>query len=128
MHCKVMIKYITLFLIMLAPHLAHAHEMTPTYPKWEISIYDGLLVTEMEMFNKREDVEYYEIAVFDEKWNPIPFVSSYKLFKLEYLSKVKIEVFIRKQDAIKTEYICSTSKLRNNNAPAISSMICSRFK
>ena len=113
---------------MLVPFFAHAHEMTPTYPKWETSIYDGLLVTEMEMFNKREDVEYYEIAVFDKDWKPIPFVSSFKLFKLEYLSKVKFEVFIRSQDRVKTEYICSTSKLRNNDAPAISSMICSRFK
>jgi len=113
---------------MLMPFFAYAHEMTPTYPKWKTSIYSGLLVTEMEMFNKREDVEYYEIAVFDDKWNPIPFVSSFKLFKLEYLSKVKIEVYIREQDRERTEYICSTSKLRNNNAPAISSMICSRFK
>jgi hypothetical protein len=113
---------------MLVPFFAHAHEMIPTYPKWKTSIYDGLLVTEMEMFNKREDVEYYEIAVFDKDWNVIPFVSSFKLFRLEYLSKVKFEVFIRKQDKVRTEYICSTSKLRNNNAPAISSMICSRFK
>lgn len=120
--------YIIIFLFMLVPFFAHAHEMTPTYPKWETSIYDGLLVTEMEMFNKREDVEYYEIAVFDKDWKPIPFVSSFKLFKLEYLSKVKFEVFIRSQDRVKTEYICSTSKLRNNDAPAISSMICSRFK
>ena len=59
---------------MLVSSIAFAHEMTPTYPEWRYSIYSDLLVTKMEMFNKRNDVEYYEIAVFDENWNPIPFV------------------------------------------------------
>jgi len=121
-------KYFIILCLILLSRVATAHEMIPTYPKWKLSIYDGLLVTEMEMFNKREDVEYYEVAVFDDKWNPIPFVSSFKLFKLEYLSKVKFDVYIREQDRERTEYICSTSKLRNNKAPAISSMICSKFK
>lgn len=115
-------------LLLLLPSFAFAHEMTPTYPKWKTSIYSNLVVTTMEMFNKREDVEYYEIAVFDEKWNPIPFVSSFRLFKLDYLSRIKFEVYIREQDKLRAEYICSTSKLRDNSAPAISSMICSRFK
>ena len=120
-------KYLISLWLMLVSSFAYAHEMTPTYPKWKLSIYNDLLVTKMEMFNKRNDVEYYEIAVFDEDWNPIPFVSSYKVFKLEYLSRVEFEVYIRARDKDRAEYICSRSKL-NNGMPAISSMICSRFK
>lgn len=115
-------------LFLLTPFFAFAHEMTPTYPKWQLSYLDGLLVTEMEMFNKRSDVDYYEIAVFDEKWNPIPFVSSYKVYKVEYLSRVKFEIYIRERDRLRAEYICSKSKLRNEDKTSISSMICSRFK
>ena len=114
-------------MFMLVPTFVHAHEMTPTYPTWKYSYFSGLLVTEVEMFNKRADVEYYEIGVFDEDWNPIPFVSSFKVFKLEYLSRVKFEIYIREQDRARTEYICSKSKLREGENK-ISSKICSRFK
>ena len=64
---------------------AIAHEMTPTYPKLEPSHLDGVYKTTMEMFNKREDVSYYEIGVFDKDKNPIPFVSSYKIIKMEII-------------------------------------------
>jgi hypothetical protein len=120
-------KYLISLWLILVSSFAFAHEMTPTYPQLRPSAYAGLIVTEMEVFNKRNDVKYYEIAVFDEKWNPIPFVSSYKVFKLEYLSRVQFEVYIRAKDKYRAEYICSRSKL-NNGMPAISSMICSRFK
>lgn len=123
-----MIKYISILLVLLVPLSSFAHEMTPTYPKWRISSYEGLLVTEMEMFNKRYDVEYYEIAVLDEEWNPIPFVSSYKIFKLDYLGKINFEIYIREQDKDKVEYVCSRSKMRDKKAPGITSMICSRFE
>jgi len=112
---------------MVMPVLGHAHEMTPTYPTWKIAYFRDLLVTEMEMFNKRADIEYYEVGVFDENWNPIPFVSSFKLFKLEYLSRIKFEVYIREQDKVRAKYICSKSKLREGENK-ISSKICSRFK
>jgi hypothetical protein len=121
-------KYFISLLFMLVSSIAFAHEMTPTYPKLKLSAYNGLLITEMEVFNKRDDVEYYEIAVFDKDWNPVPFVSSYKVMKVEYLSRVKFDVYIRKTDRSKAEYICSRSKLRNGGRPSISSMICSRFK
>jgi hypothetical protein len=32
--------------------VAHAHEMTPTYPKLEPSHLDGVVKTTMQMFNK----------------------------------------------------------------------------
>lgn len=84
----------------------------------------------MEMFNKREEVEYYEIGVFDEEWNPIPFVTKYEILKIRYLGHVTFDVYIRKQDVSRATYICSISKLRKEDKirTAIASRICSKFK
>lgn len=122
--------YIIVCLLAFISNVSYAHEMTPTYPKWKYSFLDNLLVTEMEMFNKRADVEYYEIAVFDKNWNPVPFVSSYKVYKVEYLSRVGFEVYIREKDKDRVEYICSKSKLRDDgrSQTSVSSTICSRLK
>jgi len=107
-----------------------AHEMTPTYPKWQTSMIDGVHKTTMEMFNKRQDVKWYEIGVFDKQWKAIPFVTSYKVIQLDYLNHVKFDVYITSNNKDKAEYICSLSKLRgnSNNKPMIASKICSRFK
>jgi hypothetical protein len=109
---------------------ANAHEMVPTYPVLEQSYQSGLLVTTLELFNKRKDVEYYEIAVFDNEFRPIPFVSSYSVFKLEYLGRVKFDVYIRAKDKERAVYVCSRSKLRDEDKTltSITSMICSKFK
>lgn len=107
-----------------------AHEMVPTYPKWEPAYIDGLTKTTMTVFNKRTDVEYYEIGVFDGEWNPIQFVSNYQIFKVPYLSAVTFDVYVRKQDADRAVYICSRSKLQKEDLTrtAISSRICSKIK
>tara|TARA_R110000822_G_scaffold13329_4_gene47401 strand:+ start:11403 stop:11789 length:387 start_codon:yes stop_codon:yes gene_type:complete len=107
-----------------------AHEMVPTYPVLEPSYLDGLHKTTMTMFNKREDVDFYEIGVFDSEWNSIPFVSNYTIFKIPYLSTVTFDVFIRDIDKNKAVYVCSQSKLKKGTATrtAISSRICSKFK
>jgi len=109
---------------------SNAHEMTPTYPKLELSYMDGLYSTTMRMFNKRADVEFYEIAVFDKDFNPIPFASTYRIVQLEYLSKVSFEVFVREKDVSRATYVCSRSKLRKGDSTraAVSSRICSKFK
>lgn len=84
----------------------------------------------MQMFNKRADVEYYEIGVFDEDFNPIPFVTSYRILKITYLETVTFDVYIRKLDVERATYICSQSKLRKEDITrtAISSRICSKIK
>jgi len=109
---------------------AMAHEMTPTYPKLRPSHLDNVYVTTMEMFNKRNDVEYYDIGVFDKDFKPIPFVSKYNVIKLKYLGHVTFDVYIRKADVSRATYVCSTSKLRKDDKKrtAISSKICSKFK
>jgi hypothetical protein len=104
-----------------------AHEMTPTYPKWKVSYIEGVESTTMEMFNRRQDVEWYEIGIFNKEWKPVPFVTSYKILNLKYLSQVKFKVYISSSNVDKAEYICSTSKLRGDSM-MVSSKICSRFK
>ena len=109
---------------------ASAHEMTPTYPTLRPSYMDNVVVTTMHMFNKRADVEYYEIGVFDSDFNPIPFVTAYNIIKIEYLGHVVFDVYIRQEDKSRATYVCSQSKLRKDNTvrTAISSRICSKFK
>jgi hypothetical protein len=104
--------------------------MTPTYPKFTPAYIDGVVKTQMEMFNKRQDVEYYEVGVFDEEWRPVPFVSSYKLFRLKYLGHVKFDIYVRRDDADRVEYICSQSKVRGEKhaQSLLASRICSRVK
>jgi hypothetical protein len=121
-------KYIMILLMLVASPL-YAHEMTPTYPKLSPSHLDNVYKTTMEMFNKRADVEYYEIGVFDKDFNPIPFVTSYEVIKIRYLGHVTFDVYIRKSDVSRATYICSVSKLLKDESTKtrIASRICSMF-
>ena len=107
-----------------------AHDMTPTYPKWKMSFIPSAKMTTMQVFNKRSDVQWYEIGVFDKEWQPIPFVTRYKIINIKYLHRVRCDVYVNDKNAKVVEYICSTSKLRGNDdfKPIVESRICSRFK
>lgn len=109
---------------------AHAHDMTPTYPKLTHSHLDGVVKTTMSIFNKRQDVQHYEIKVFDKDFQSIPFVTSQSVIRLDYLSKTTFDVYIRKADASRAVYICSLSKLQKDSTvrTAVSSRICSKIK
>ena len=67
---------------------AAAHELTPTYPEFKPHIVDGVYYAKLHMWNRREDVKYYEISVHDIEWNKIPFHSNKKIMKLEHLEHV----------------------------------------
>ena len=120
---------ISLFLLLIS-FSSYSHEMTPTYPKFKDSFMDGLLVTEMEIFNKRSDVSYYEIGVFDKDFQPIPFVSSFTVYEVNYLKKVKFEVYIRRKDEPQVTYICSRSRVLEQKVSntSVTSTICSKIK
>ena len=107
-----------------------AHDMTPTYPKWKMSFIPSAKMTTMQVFNKRSDVQWYQIGVFDKEWKPIPFVTRYKIINIKYLHRVRFDVYVNAENAKVAEYICSTSKLRGNDdfKPIVESKICSRFK
>ena len=107
---------------------AHAHEWTPTYPKFEPSFMDGIVVTTMKLFNKRKEVEYYAIDVYDEEWNPVPFAASEQLIEVGHLEQKQIDIYIREVDCDRIEYICTTSRLVVDNelSSGINSRICSK--
>jgi hypothetical protein len=107
-----------------------AHELTPTYPKLRSSYIEGVSVTDMKMWNRRNDVKYYEINVFDKEWNLVPFATQQRLLKLEYLSHKSFEIYIRDQDIKRAEYICTTSKQLKEDVSSsgVKSKICSRIK
>ena len=107
-----------------------AHDMTPTYPKWKMSFIQSAKMTTMQVFNKRSDVQWYQIGVFDKEWQPIPFVTRYKIINIKYLKRVEFDVYVNEENAKLAEYICTTSKLRGNDdfKPIVESKICSRFK
>ena len=107
-----------------------AHDMTPTYPKWKMSFIPTAKMTTMKVFNKRADVQWYQIGVFDKEFKPIPFVTRYKILRIKYLSHVKFDIYINVDNVKRAEYVCTTSKLRGNDdfKPIVESRICSRFK
>jgi hypothetical protein len=107
-----------------------AHQFTPTYPKFAPSFVDGVLSTRMELFNKRQDVEYYELDVYDTDWKPLPFATENKLINIKYLETKPVNVYIKAQDLSRVVYICTESRLRKQDArdTVISSKICSKVK
>ncbi len=109
---------------------AQAHEMTPAYPKFEQSYIDGVSVTKMSLFNRRNDVSYYEIGVFTEDWKEVPFASTSKLIKVRYTRRYAFEVYVRNGDIDKVQYICTISKILKGEGQIsqIASRICSKVK
>ena len=125
--------YKTLAMVLAAQGIssaAQAHEMLPTYPRLAPSYVDDVLQVKMRMFNKRQDVEWYEIGVFDKKWEPVSFVTAYRILKVDYLSHVRFDVYVTAKDAKKAAYICSQSKIRREevDGAVIASRICSKFR
>ena len=122
-------KYILIAAALLA-NSAAAHEMTPTYLKFKPSYVDDVYVTSISVWNRRNDVEYYEISVVDENWHPIAFATKERILKLSYLNKTKIDVYIKKEDIKNIEFICTSSKQLKSDVKStgIKSMICSRIE
>ena len=53
---------LVLLLAVLSAYKADAHEMLPSHPVLSVSYVSGVLKTQMHLFNKRQDVEYYEVG------------------------------------------------------------------
>ena len=115
---------------MLLGFQAQAHEMTPAYPKFELSYIDGVSVTKMSLFNRRNDASYYEIGVFTKDWEEVPFASTQKVIKVRYTKRYPFEVYVRNGDLEKVVYICTISKILKGSEKTsqISSRICSKVK
>jgi len=106
----------------------NAHQMSPTYPEWSASYLDGISNTRVRLFNKREDVKYYEVGVFDKDMKPIPFVTQYHLRGVNFNQYATFDIFINdkyKKDAV---YVCTESMLTEVKSSGVASKICSKFK
>jgi len=84
----------------------------------------------MRLFNSRADVDHYQIDVFDADWNSIPFATTRRIIGIDYLQTTYFDIYIRNSDEKHIEYICTTSKIREDltQTTAISSRICSKIK
>ena len=112
---------------LLTAAIAQAHQWTPTYPEFRPAYVNGVLITTMTIFNKRSDVRFYEINVYDEDWNTIRFATTSKIIEVGYLERINVDVFILEQDLVNVEYICTTSKLLADDLNnGIHSKICSK--
>ena len=116
--------------MLLFNYAVHSHEQTPTYPKWTVSGVSEVKKTQIRLWNSRPDIEYYEIGVFDGDWQPIPFVTAYKILPVKYLQEVKVDIYIRGSNIEEARYVCSLSKLRSSNESQtlLVTRICSKFK
>ena len=117
-------------IFMLLGFQAQAHEMTPAYPKFKLSYIEGVSVTKMSLFNRRNDISYYEIGVFTEDWDEIPFASTSRVIKVRYTKRHPFEVYVRNSDLNKVVYICTISKILKGagQTSQIASRICSKVK
>ena len=120
-----------LVLFFLTGGLANAHQFTPTYFSFEPSFVQGVQQAKMELFNKRREVWFYELDVYDKDWNKLPFAASQgKIVRIEYLETKFIDVYVKAQDVGRVVYICTESRLLKQDAQgtSVSSRVCSKFK
>jgi hypothetical protein len=134
-----MYRPVILFLFLVCGN-ATAHQWTPTYFKLEPSHVAGIYKTRMKLFNSRTDVEYYQIQVFDGRWDPIKFAitgashlhgsGSSDIINVPHKSTKYIEIYVPSYDRTRAVYICSRSMLlrENETASVISSRICSKVE
>lgn len=109
---------------------ALAHEMSPTYVEFNSSYVENVLETNIEIFNRREDVNFYQIEVFDKDWKSIVFVTTTKIVNLKYLEKKSIDVYIKQSDKDSVVYVCTLSRFVKEDVTKtnVSSRICSKVK
>lgn len=120
---------IATLVLVLTCGISYAHELTPTYFKMEPSYYDDVYVTKMMMFNRREDIKYYQIEVYDEEWKPLTFAATERILELGYLERKSFEIYMKAKDAQRVTYICTRSKiLKGGESSVIASNICSKIK
>jgi len=117
-------------ILLLIGGAAESHQFTPTYPKFEPSYVEGIMQTKMELFNSRKDVNFYELGVYTEQWDQVPFASESKLIQTKYLETKRINVYLRTKDLREATYICTTSLLKKEDMKhtGVASKICSKIK
>lgn len=84
----------------------------------------------MRLFNKREDVSYYEVQVLDSEFRPVSFATNEKIVYINYLQTKSIDVYVPNKATRQTLYICTISKQVRQNVTKTSvvSRVCSKTK
>ena len=106
-----------------------SHEMIPAYPIIKPSHVSGVVKVDLSLFNSREEINYYEIGLYDLNWDGIPFSAVYRIIKVGYKERKNFSVYIRELDLDEAVYVCTTSKIRRQRETKtlVSSRICSRL-
>ena len=109
---------------------AQAHELTPTYPRFQYSHLEGVKRVTLRIFNKRSDVQFYEIGVFNKEFEPVQFATSYRVLNVPYLTTTIFDIYVRDADTADVMYICTESKLKKTSSvrTVITSRICSKIQ
>jgi len=118
-------------IILLSGQASLAHDFTPTYPKLETTHMGGVLKASMKLFNKRDDIRYYRVGVYDSEWNKVPFiVTGGNVINVEYLDTKRFDVYIQESKRKEVTYICTKSlTLQDGSTRSImASRICSKVK
>jgi hypothetical protein len=108
---------------------AQSHEQTPAYPRILPSHVQDVVKIQLQILNRRKEINYYEVGLFDKNFDEIDFTTKRKIIKIDYEEKIDFDVYLRKSDLHKAVYICTASKiLKSNKSRAIvSSIVCSKL-
>lgn len=127
-----MIKSLTIIIAaLLLANSAMSHEMTPSYPEVKSSFISGVSKFDLTLFNRRKDISFYQIEVFSDNWDSIPYATVNPVISINYLQKINFSIFIRESDVKNNNlYICTTSKIlkQTRESSLISSRICSKVR
>jgi hypothetical protein len=106
-----------------------AHEQTPAYPKMKYSTVKDVVKFELSIFNQRERVKYYRIALFDKNFVGLPFSTRHRIIKVDYQTRKNFDVYVKKSDMDEAQYICTISKTmkERGSKPFVRSMVCSKI-
>lgn len=106
-----------------------AHEQTPAYLKMKYSAVKNVVKFELSIFNQRERVKYYKIALFDKNFVGLPFSTRHRIIKVDYQTRKNFDVYVRKSDLDEAQYICTISKTmkERGSKPFVRSMVCSKI-
>jgi len=108
---------------------AQSHEQTPAYPRILPSHVEGIVKVQLHLLNRRKEINYYEVGLFDQNFEEMDFTTKRKIIKIDYQEKVDFDVYLRKSDLDKAVYICTASKIlkSNKSRAVVSSLVCSKL-
>ena len=124
-------RYLALLLFLICGS-ATAHQWTPSHVELRPSYVSGIHTATMKFYNSRDDVEYYQVQVFDGQFNPIKFAiqggSNSDVIHARHRQYKTVDVYVPSYEAVRVVYICTRSMIlkKFETASLVSSRICSK--